>query len=502
MTHIARARRERNAHLIVVDPYRTPTAKVADTHLMVRPGTDGALACAIMHVLFRDGYADREYMRTHADVPAELETHLATRTPQWAAAITGLPVAQIEEVAARYGKTQRAFIRVGFGFSRSRNGAANVHAVSCLATVGGKWKHRGGGTFYSDADIYKINNTLIKGTDVLDPSIRVFDQSRAGPVLTGNKTDLGDGPPVAAMLVQNMNPAVVCPESRLVQEGFMREDLFVCVHEQFMTDTARLADIVLPATTFLEHDDMYFAGGNSFFQVTRKVIEPYAESRENHYVICELAKRLGAVHRGFNMTAWEIIDETLKVSGYPDAATLHRDHWIDRQPDFDKSHFVNGFPHRDGKFHFKPDWAARGKYHAKMPVLPDHMESIESADEKHPFRLVTAPARSYLNSTFTETPTSRRRENRPTALIHPDDCTQLSIASGDRVQIGNARGAIVVRAKAFDGVQRGVIVIESIWPNSAFEGGLGVNSLIGADPGAPNGGAVFHDSAVWVRRAD
>jgi anaerobic selenocysteine-containing dehydrogenase len=502
MTHIARARRERQAQLIVVDPYRTPTARVADTHLMLRPGTDGALACAIMHILFRDGYADREYMRTHADVPEELEAHLASRTPQWAAAITGLPVAEIEHVAKLYGATQRAFIRVGFGLSRSRNGSANVHAVSCLATVGGKWQHRGGGTFYSNVDIYKINDSLIKGSDCTDKSIRVLDQSRAGPILTGDKTDLGDGPPITATLIQNMNPAVVCPDSKAVRAGFMRDDLFVCVHEQFMTDTARLADIVLPATTFLEHDDMYRAGGHSFFQVTRKVIEPYAESRENHYVICELAKRLGAKHRGFDMTAWEIIEETLKVSGYPDAATLHRDHWLDRQPDFDKAHFINGFPHRDGKFHFKPDWIARGKYHAQMPALPDHMESIERADEKHPFRMVTAPARTYLNSTFTETPTSRKREQRPTALIHPDDCAELDITSGERVQIGNARNTIIVHAKAFDGVQRSVIIIESIWPNSAFEGGIGVNSLIGADPGAPNGGAVFHDSAVWVKRTE
>jgi anaerobic selenocysteine-containing dehydrogenase len=219
-------------------------------------------------------------------------------------------------------------------------------------------------------------------------------------------------------------------------------------------------------------------------------------------VICELAKRLGAQHRGFEMTTWEIIDETLKVSGYPDAETLYRDHWLDRQPDFDKAHFINGFPHRDGKFHFKPDWSACGKYHARMPALPDHMESIERADATHPFRLVTAPARSYLNSTFTETPTSKKREQRPTALIHPDDCAELGIATGERVEIGNARGSIAVHAKAFDGVQRGVIVTESIWPNSAFDGGIGVNSLIGADPGPPNGGAVFHDSAVWVKRAD
>ncbi len=501
MTHIAKARRERNAHLIVVDPYRSSTAKVADTHLMLKPGTDGALACAIMHVMFRDGHADREYMRTHADVPGELEKHLASRTPQWAAAITGLPVAQIETVARLYGTTQRAFIRVGYGFSRSRNGAANVHAVSCLATVGGKWQYKGGGSFYSNGDIYKINESLIKGTDCLDASIRMLDMSRVGPVLTGDKSDLGGGPPVTAMLIQNMNPAVVCPDSKAVRTGFMRDDLFVCVHEQFMTDTAKLADIVLPATTFLEHDDMYRAGGHSYFQVTRKVIEPYAQARENHFVICELAKRLGARHRGFGMTAWEIIDESLKLSGYPDAETLHRDHWIDRQPDFDQAHFIKGFPTSDGKFHFKPDWAARGKYHAKMPALPDYMGSEEHADATHPFKLVTSPARSYLNSTFTETPTSQKRERRPTLLIHPEDCTRVGITTGARVEIGNLRGSIILHAKAFDGVQPGVVVVESIWPNSAFAGGIGVNSLVGADAGAPNGGAVFHDSAVWVKPA-
>ena len=501
MTHIAHARRERGAQLIVVDPYRTATAKVADTHLALKPGTDGALACAIMHVMFRDGHADRTYLSKYADVPDELQRHLASRTPQWASGITGLPAAQIEAVAKLYGATQRAFIRVGFGFSRSRNGAANVHAVACLATVGGKWQYRGGGTFFSNVDIYKINDTLIKGSDRLDPSVRIFDQSRAGPILTGDPRDLGDGPPVTAMLVQNMNPVVVCPEMLKTRAGLLRDDLFVCVHEQFMTDTAKLADIVLPATTFLEHDDMYRAGGHSFFQVARKVIEPHAEARENHFVICELARRLGAEHRGFHMTAWEIIDDALTRSGYPDAQTLYRDHWIDRQPDFATSHFIDGFPTSDRKFHFKPDWSRHGKYHAQMPALPDHMDAIENADQQHPFRMVAAPARSFLNTSFTETPTSRRREQRPTVLIHPADCEQIGIASGDRVRIGNARGAIVVHAKAFDGLQRGVIVVESIWPNSDFESGVGVNALIGADPGPPNGGAVFHDSAVWVKRA-
>ena len=501
MTHIARARRERGAQLIVVDPYRTATAKVADEHICLRPGTDGALACAIMHVLFRDGHADRAYMRSHADAPQELEAHLATRTPQWAAAITGLAAAQIEHMAKRYALAERAFIRLGFGMSRSRNGAANVHAVSCLATVAGKWKTRGGGTFYSNADLYKIDRTLIKGLDRCDTSIRVLDQSRVGAILCGDQRALGDGPQVTAMLIQNTNPVVVSPEVLKVQQGFRRSDLFVCVHEQFMTDTARLADIVLPATMFVEHDDLYQASGHSHLQLGAKLIEPLPGTRSNHEVICALARRLGAEHPGFAMSAREVIEHTLKASGYPGFDEFNRIHWIDHQPDFDTSHFIRAFPQADQRFHFKPDWSKLGPDYAGMPALPDHHAVIDDAGPEHPFRMVAAPARSFLNTTFTETPGSRQREQRPGALIHPADCARLGIATGDLIVIGNRRGEVRLHAKSFDGLQPGVIVVESIWPNSDFEGGVGINALVSAEPGRPNGGAVFHDTAVWVRKA-
>jgi len=500
MTHIARARRERGARLIVVDPYRTATAKVADEHLCLRPGTDGALACAMMHILFRDGYADRAYMRSHADAPQELEAHLATRTPQWAAAITGLEAEAIERLAERYARTERAYIRLGFGMSRSRNGAANVHAVSCIATVAGKWKVKGGGTFYNNGDIYKIDRTLIKGLDRCDASIRILDQSRVGPILCGDRRDLGDGPPVTAMLVQNTNPVVVSPEVLKVQQGFRRTDLFVCVHEQFLTDTAKLADIVLPATTFVEHDDLYQSGGHSHLQLGAKIIEPYAEARSNHEVICALAQRLRAEHPGFSMSAREMIDHTLKASGYPGVDEFDRLHWIDLQPDFDSAHFVYGFPQADARFHFRPDWSKYGADYAGMPALPDHHDIIEAPDAEHPFRMVAAPARSFLNTSFTETPGSRKREQRPSALIHPADCARLGIATGDRIVIGNGRAEVRLHARSFDGLQPGVIVVESIWPNSDFDGGVGVNALVSAEPGPPNGGAVFHDTAVWVRR--
>jgi anaerobic selenocysteine-containing dehydrogenase len=501
MTHISRARKQRGARLVVVDPYRTGTAEVADLHIMPRPGTDAAVACAVMHVLFREGYADRDYLARYTDVPAALEAHLASRTPDWAQAISGVPATRIVEFARLFGATKRSFLRVGYGFSRSRNGAAQLHAVSCLPAITGAWRERGGGALYSNGGLYRIDKTLIEGLDALDPKVRLLDQSRIGPVLAGDRRDLGDGPPVTALLIQNTNPMVVCPDSNLVRQGFMRDDLFVCVHEQFMTDTAKMADIVLPATTFLEHDDIYTSSGHTHLQLARKVVEPYAEARPNHHVICELARRLGARHRGFEMTEWQIIEETLLLSGKPPPEGFHEGRWHDSAMSFEEGHFLTGFGHSDGKFRFQPDWAALGVAHARMPALPDQADLIEAADAEYPFRLVAAPARQFLNSTFTEAPGSVAREGRPTAMIHPADCARLGIAGGDRVRIGSRRGTILLHARPFDGLQPGVVVVESIWPNGAFEEGIGINALTSADAGPPKGGAVFHDTAIWLRKA-
>ena len=501
MTHVARARKRRGAKLVVVDPYRTGTAEQADTHLMLKPGTDGALAAAAIHVLLAEGFADRDYLSRYTDWDGELEAHFAARTPAWAAGITGLSAEEIVAFARLYGANRRSFIRVGYGFSRSRNGAASLHAVTCLPAVTGAWRHEGGGALYAGSAIFPLDKTLIEGLDRRDTSLRILDQSRIGPILTGDRRDLGDGPPVTALFIQNTNPMTVCPESAKVREGFARDDLFVCVHEQFMTDTAAMADIVLPATTFLEHDDIYTASGHTHLQVTRKVIEPLGESRSNHEVLCALAKRVGAEHPGFVMSAWEIIDATLEASGLPDAESLYEAHWLDCALPFERMHFLDGFAHADGRFRFKPDWAAVGGDAAVMPAMPDHLANIDVADGAHPFRLVAAPARSFLNTSFTETPGSRAREARPTVLIHPTAGADLGIAPGDRVRLGNRQGSVVVHARLFDGVRPDVVVVEGIWPNGAFEEGWGINTLTSADPGPPAGGAVFHDTAVWVRPA-
>jgi anaerobic selenocysteine-containing dehydrogenase len=508
MTHAIRARKERGAKIAAVDVYMNGTMEQADLPVLVRPGTDGALACALMHCLFRDGKADWSYLDRYSDAPRELEAHLRTRDPVWASAITGTPIETIEAFAKLIGERKRAYFRLGYGFSRSRNGAANMHAACCIPTVTGAWQYEGGGAFHNSADIYRWNKTMIEGLDARDSSVRMLDQSRIGPILTGDPEALRGGPPVTAMLIQNTNPVSVAPDQTVVKRGFARDDLFTCVHEQFMTETAQMADLVLPATTFLEHDDIYQGGGHQYIQLGPKLVEPPGECRSNHEVICGLAARVGASHPGFAMTARELIDWTLRNSGWGTLAELEAARWIDCQPSFEQSHYLDGFAWPDKKFRFKPDWPNvpfRSQVHGgpidAMPALPDHWTVIEEADAEHPFRLATSPARSFLNSTFNETPTGRGKEGRPDVMMHPDDAATLGLSDGDAVVLGNRRGEVRLHLRLFEGVRRGVLIAESIWPNEAYPDGKGINTLTGSDAAAPYGGAAFHDNKVWVRRA-
>jgi anaerobic selenocysteine-containing dehydrogenase len=508
MTHAMRARKERGAKIVAVDIYMNATMKQADMALLVRPGTDGALACAVMHVLFRDGHADWDYLERYTDCPRELEVHLSTRDPAWAAAITGLSVEEIEAFAKLIGERKRTFFRLGYGFGRQRNGAVNMHAAVSIPAVTGAWQYEGGGAFHSNSGIYRWNKAVIEGHDAIDPVIRVLDQSQIGRVLTGDREALYDGPPIKAMLIQNTNPVSVAPEQELVKQGFMREDLFVCVHEQFMTETALMADIVLPATMFMEHDDLYSGGGHQYFQMGPKLIEPPGECRSNHEVFREIARRVGARHQGFDLEPRALIDRTLRDSGRGSIENLEEQVHVDAQPPFEEAHFLKGFGYADGKFRFKPDWTGVPSYNngpmgpwATMPSLPDHWGVIEAATEEYPFRLATSPARSFLNSTFTETPSSQAKERRPEVMIHPSDAERQGIADGDWVKLKNHRGEVFLRAKLFDGVRRGVLIAEGIWPNKAHPFGRGINTLTGGDQVAPYGGAAFHDNRVALEKA-
>ncbi|MEL6966562.1 MAG: molybdopterin-dependent oxidoreductase [Pseudomonadota bacterium] len=511
MTHAMKARKNRGAKIVVVDVYHNDTMKQADLALCLRPGTDGALACAVMHCLFRDGQADRAYMDQFADCPEELEAHLQAKTPQWAAQITGLTVEEIEAFASMLGARPRSYLRLGYGFTRSRNGAVSMHAAQSIATVLGAWQHEGGGAFHNNADIYAMDASEIKGAAFLDPTVRTMDQSKIGRVLTGDAEALQGGGPVHGLFIQNTNPVNIAPEQRLVREGFARDDLFTVVHEQFMTETAQMADVVLPATMFMEHDDVYRGGGHQHIMLGPKLIEGPGETRENLFVVDELAKRLGVGELpGFGKTARDLIDGLLGASNRGSLADIERTKWVDCQPSFEDSHYLNGFGYPDGKFRFAPDWSAvpsctppstmglQGPV-AAMPRLPDYWAAVETADPDHPFRLATSPSRSFLNSTFAETAGSKKREGAPSVMIHPQDADQLGIKEGQDVIVENQRGEVILEARITDKAKEGTLIVEGLHPNAAHKNGWGINVLTSADTVAPHGGAALHDTRVNLR---
>jgi anaerobic selenocysteine-containing dehydrogenase len=413
-----------------------------------------------------------------------------------------LPVEQIVEFARLYGNTKRSFLRIGYGFSRSRNGAVNMHAVSCLPAVSGAWQYEGGGALYGNAEIYQLDRSQIQGTD-LPCSTRIIDQSRIGQALTGNVADLQGGPAVEALFVQNTNPAVVAPETRTVLAGLARDDLFTVVHEQFLTETAEYADIVLPATMFLEHDDIYTASGHTHLQIGQRLIEPPGECRSNHMVLQAMAQRLGLEHEGFHISERDLIENLLRKSGLPGFDAMVESGGVDcAWPSFADANFLNGFGTPDKRFHFAPDWSSVGSHTQGMPEFPDHWPVIDSPTDECPLRLVAAPARQFLNTSFTETAESRRVEKHPSVKMHSDDLDRYGLSDGKLVTLGNPQGQVCLQVESFEGVQPGTVIVESLWPNRNFAGGLGINTLVSSEPGKPAGGAVFHDTAVWVRAGD
>jgi anaerobic selenocysteine-containing dehydrogenase len=509
MTHAVRARKERGAKLVVIDIYRNATMEQADMPLLIRPGTDGALACAVMHVLLRDGLADTEFLQNFTDFDRDFAAHLTTRDPNWASKITGLTVDEIEAFAKLVGTTPNTFFRLGYGFTRQRNGAVNMHAALSIPAMTGAWRHRGGGALHSNGGTWRLDKSLIRNTKAARPGIRELDMSEIGPILTGDPRALRHGPPVKALFIQNTNPANVAPDQALVRQGFLREDLFTVVHEQFMTDTAKLADIVLPATMFLEHNDYYTRSAHTRVLYGPKLVDAPGEAKPNFWVVSELLRRLGSDDATLAMTDRDVVAETFRRSGYGELDDIEPTGFIERARPDAEARFAGGFDWPDGKYRFRADWqgaSAKKGYvwvcdPAEMPAFPDHWEVNEPVGAAHPFRLATSPARSFLNSSFAETPGSQKRVGAPALLIHPGDAAELGVAEGDRVRVGNRRGEVELAVDYFPGIQRGVVIAEGIHPNSAHAGGRGINTLIGSDPVRPFGGVGFHDCAVWIRPA-
>jgi anaerobic selenocysteine-containing dehydrogenase len=296
----------------------------------------------------------------------------------------------------------------------------------------------------------------------------------------------------------------------VTRKGFEREDLFTVVHEQFMTETAELADLVLPATMFLEHNDYYTRGGHTRVLYGPAVIRRPGEAWSNHELINALALRLGLDDPSFTLQDREMVAETFRRSNYPPLDVVEKTGFVDRErPDAD-ARFADGFAWPDKRFRFQPNWqdvADKKGYlwtcdPSEMPRYADHWDITETVDEEHPFRLATSPARGFLNSSFNETPGSQKREGVPSVFIHPTDADRLQIEDGGFVVVGNRRGTVELTARIRTGLPIGVLIAEGLHKNKSHRNGRGINSLTNSTPAPPFGGATFHDAAVWIRKVD
>ncbi|MBN9347198.1 MAG: molybdopterin-dependent oxidoreductase [Devosia sp.] len=508
MTHAMRARKERGARIVAVDIYMNGTMEQADMPILLRPGSDGAFALGVMHVLLRDGLADRAYLARMTDFDAEVEAHILSKTPDWASSVTGVPVADIEAFARLVGTTPKTYFRLGYGFTRQRNGSTNMHAALCIPAVTGAWQHRAGGAFHSNSGSWHLDKSLIEGTR-MGKAGRELDMSEIGKILTGDRKALKGATPVKALFIQNTNPVNVAPEQELVRAGVARDDLFTVVHEQFMTETAQVADIVLPATMFLEHNDYYRRGGHTRMLIGPKLVEAPGECRSNFEVVNELLRRLGSTDESLGFTDRQMVAETMRRSDYGDLDEIEKTGFIELGMSDERARFADGFNFADGRFRFRPAWAeiAQRKGYlwtidpAAVPPMVDWWDINEKTSAELPFRLSTSPSRSFLNSTFTETLGSQKRQPMPTVLIRPDDAAANGIADGAKVTLGNHRGTVELTAVLFAGLPPGCLIAEGVHPNRSHEGGKGINTLIGSDQVPPFGGVAFHDATVWIRTA-
>ena len=462
------AAQKRGVKLVVIDPRRSRTARLADRHLQIRIGTDAALALGIMHILARDGLVDREYIAAHTAGFGRLEAEVLPRfPPDRVAAITGLAVADIEGFAALYGAAKRAFIRLGEGMTRLARGGEALRAVALLPGVTGAYGRRGGGALLMTAASCELNYNAVRKPSG-PATTRLVNQLRLGDALL-NMTD----PPLRALFIAANNPAVTCPDAGKVRRGLARDDLFTVVHDPFLSVTARYADIVLPAATYLESEDLYRAYGTYYLQYAPAAVTPQGEAWSNFRLAQELARRMGLTDPVFAMSPPEVMAELFRGSRGPVAA-------------LDPGEVRSGRPIRlapqggqefrtpSGRLEFYSEqMAAQGL--APMPDWqPDPEE--EKGAARWPLRLLTAPGYFQSHTAYSGVGFLRRREGPPACILHPDDARSRGLADGARVRLFNERGAVGLVLKVSDEVLPGVVLVPGQRPDGETVSGT-VNIL-------------------------
>jgi len=515
------------ARLIVIDPFRTRTAALADEHLQIRPGTDTLLALAIMHVLFRDGLADREYLRACTHGWQELRSHALQpeHGPAVASRLTGLAEKAIESLAQAYGQAGKngrgpAVIRVNYGIQRSENGGTAARVVAMLPLLTGSWKQRGGGLLLSTSGAFPFASAKLQMPELMERSplgraARLINMNRLGWALTelgrqesGIRKQGTEGveTPVKALFVYNCNAAAVAPDSERVLQGLRRDDLFTVVHEQFFTDTTDYADIVLPATTFLEHKELMGAYGHYFAQISDAAIAPPGEARPNTWLFAELARRMGFEEAAFSDSDDALIEQALD-SGHPWFAGITRER-LEQEKQVPLALPTNAsgevLPFSDASW-FR---TAHGKAELlPVPVFVAPQESAASAasDRRYPLEFLPRKADNYMNTTFANIATHQQMERRSEGVleIHALDASVRGIHTGDTVSVWNDRGRIALRARvSVEGngsVGPGVVASRLDW-HKLSASGVNVNALTSQRLTDIGGGATFYSTLVEVEK--
>jgi anaerobic selenocysteine-containing dehydrogenase len=508
--------RRRGAKLVVIDPYRTRTAALADEHLVINPGTDTALALGMMRVILNMGLEDREYIARCTTGFDELRAHAlgSEYSLEKVAAATGISSETIVRLARDYALAGRkgaegsgpAVIRLNYGIQRSENGGTAARAVCMLPLLTGAWKYKGGGLQLSTSGSFPFNDKALQMPELMQASplgrpSRVVNMSLLGQALTALGDDVKDGPPVKAMFVYNSNPAAIAPNQNDVLRGMRREDLFTVVHEQFFTDTADYADVVLPAPTFLEVKDVQGAYGHLFTQVSERAIAPLGEARSNVALFGELGRRMGFAEACFDDREDALIDQALETDDpwFADITRerLEREGHLPLNLPLDAAGEVLPFS--------TPEWfrtpSGRGEL-VPVPVFTAPAESrAHAAEGAYPLEFLPRKADNYMNSTFANLPQHQRMEARTAGVLemHGTDAAARSIVTGDEVEVFNERGSVALKALVNAQVGAGVVAARLDW-NKLSAGGANVNALTSETLTDLGGGPTFYSTLVEVRK--
>ncbi len=492
--------RRAGAKIVVIDPFRSRTARVADEHLRPRPGTDAALALGMMRAVVDERLHDDEWCRAHTSGYEALLGRLEEYPVERCAELCGVPAADIARIGCDFARSQPALLRLGVGAQRHKGAPVAYRTIACIPALTGAWRHEGGGCSYiPTATAGAVSGESLKRVDLRPREVRRINMSQLGDALT----DPSLGPPVSALVCWASNPAQVAPEQEKVLAGLRREDLFTVVLEQFMTDTARHADVVLPSTTQLEHLDMVASWGHQYVTWNEPAIAPVGESKPNTEVFRLLAARMGLDDPCFSETdehlAAAILDDSpggVSLEALRSRGFVKVD--VGQRP---APHADGGFSTADGKLSFETDWLAG----AGLDPLPAYDPPAEAAGagagERFRLALITPKTHLFLNSTFANQARQRSAQPEPYVVVHPDDAAIRGLDDGARVRVFNDRGGFLSAVRVSDDAPPGVVVAPTGWWSEDYEGGVGPQATTSQELTALGAAPIFNDNRVEVEQA-